>query len=277
MELWVTGDRSALSLEANANYFRENLFHRASLCRLGRKDQIYSPRFSHPASFTFLSLFLSYASVYFLFLFFSPKTHCSCSFTVVKAQPGSGTGKTCSFGVTGWCGLPVPSLGCCWVAHSSSHQCHHPRWLLGASKVSLPTGSGIIRRCGQTFVLYVLYESSSAWRRLSAAGTKLNFTSAAKMVAKGLSPPHLLPSSRFPELQRLLSWASLFRLREGVNCHSYQTGTAQWAGDSASNSAPCRKELEGKSSSIFSPIPQPPEEGIFCACFLQLPSLEASM
>lgn len=66
----MTGDRSALSLEANANYFRENLFHRASLCWLGRKDQMYSPRFSHPASFTFLSLLLSYASVYFLFLFF---------------------------------------------------------------------------------------------------------------------------------------------------------------------------------------------------------------
>lgn len=98
----MTGDRSALSLEANANYFRENLFHRASLCWLGRKDQIYSPRFSHPASFTFLSLLLSYASVYFLFLFFfPPKSHCSCSFTVVKSQPESGTGKECSFGVTG--------------------------------------------------------------------------------------------------------------------------------------------------------------------------------
>lgn len=97
----MTGDRSALSLEANANYFRENLFHRASLCWLGRKDQMYSPRFSHPASFTFLSLLLSYASVYFLFLFFSPKSHCSCSFTVVKSQPESGTGKECSFGVTG--------------------------------------------------------------------------------------------------------------------------------------------------------------------------------
>lgn len=65
-----------------------------------------------------------------------------------------------------------------------------------------------------------------------------------------------------------------------MNCRTYQTGTAQWSGGSASNSspdAPCGKELEGKSSSIFSPISQPPEEGIFCACFLQLPSLEGFM
>lgn len=69
----MTGDRSALSLEANANYFRENLFHRASLCWLGRKDQIYSPRFSHLASLTFLSLLLSYTSVSFLFLSLLPQ------------------------------------------------------------------------------------------------------------------------------------------------------------------------------------------------------------
>lgn len=61
----MTGDISALGLEANTTYFRENLFHRASLCWLGGKDHIYSPRLSQLASFTFLSLLLSYASVSF--------------------------------------------------------------------------------------------------------------------------------------------------------------------------------------------------------------------
>lgn len=116
---------------------------------------------------------------------------------------------------------------------------------------------------------------------LEKAGTKLNFTYAAKMVGKGLSPPCLPPSSRFPRLQRLFSLCLPFRF-EGrrVNCHSYETGTSQWSGGSTSNyspAAPCGKELEGKFSSIFSCIPQPPEEGIFSACFLQLPSLEGFM
>lgn len=114
-----------LSLETNANYFRENLFHRASLCWLGRKDQIYSPRLSHLASFTFLSLFLPG----FCFFCFPPQSHCSCSLPGVKAQLESGTGREQFWGAgLRWAPNSQPQLLFCaqfLVAHSSSHQCHH--------------------------------------------------------------------------------------------------------------------------------------------------------
>lgn len=104
MELWVTGDRSALSLEANANYFRENLFHRASLCWLGRKDQIYPPRLSHLASFTFLSLLLPG----FCFFCFPPRPIVLVLFQWLRhswSQEQAGS----SFGVLGWGGLSFPA------------------------------------------------------------------------------------------------------------------------------------------------------------------------
>lgn len=107
MELWVTGDRSALSLEATANYFRENLFRRASLSWLGRKDQIYSPRLSHLASFTFLSLLLPG----FCFFCFPPRPIVLVLFQWLRHNWSQEQAEG-SFGVLGWGGLPIPSPSC---------------------------------------------------------------------------------------------------------------------------------------------------------------------
>lgn len=126
MELWVTGDRSALSLETNANYFRENLFHRASLCWLGRKDQIYSPRLSSS------QLHIPFPPPpRLLFLLFPPKTHCSCSLPVVKAQLESWRGREQFWGA----GLRwAPAALLCPVLGGSQQlplsMCHHPQLLL---------------------------------------------------------------------------------------------------------------------------------------------------
>lgn len=130
----MTGDRSALRLEANANYFRENLFHRASLCWLGRKDQIYSPRLSHLASFTFLSLLLPG----FCFFCFPPRPIVLVLFQWLRKQESgqleSGTATEQFWGAgLRWAPNSQPQLLSCaqsLVAQSCSHQCHHPQLLL---------------------------------------------------------------------------------------------------------------------------------------------------
>lgn len=66
-----------------------------------------------------------------LFLLFPPKTHCSCSLSVVKAQLGSGTGREQFWGAgLRWAPDSHPQLLFC-AQSLVAHRCHHPQLLLG--------------------------------------------------------------------------------------------------------------------------------------------------